>query len=230
MSGRAFVLGNGPSLRDAPLDRLMGETTFAMNRINLYWQITHPETPWRPTFYLACDATGMDPEVWTRDTLEGVNAARHSFIRADRAGRLELQRTFEWPNRVSYFWYCRDHIGINFPNPRAPTSWHLPKICGFGSTLHVAVQIAVLMGFNPIYLLGCDLGFREFVQGEPDPNHFDPSYVGWDDFPWSSRDATLRYTHEIMASEARTRGVELINCTDGGLLEAHPRLSLAEVL
>ena len=33
---RAFVIGNGPSLRDTDLHKLAGEVTFGSNRIYLY--------------------------------------------------------------------------------------------------------------------------------------------------------------------------------------------------
>jgi hypothetical protein len=49
---RCFVIGNGPSLRIADLDRLKGEITFASNKITLAFT----ETDWRPTYYTVCDA------------------------------------------------------------------------------------------------------------------------------------------------------------------------------
>jgi hypothetical protein len=233
---RAFILGNGPSLKDVPLDLLIGETTFAMNRINLYWQITHPETRWRPTYYLAMDFTGPDMKA---DMTENIQEARHSFIRADRANEIEQKRRiFEWPCKIIYFWPLCAHIGLDYEGAvkdpvkyaRLPRAWHLPGICGFGSTVHMAVQMAVVMEYNPIYLLGCDLGFREFNKGEPDPNHFAPNYIGYNDSPWSTRDATLNYTHCLIDQESRKMGVSVINLTPTGLDGIHKRMLLEEVL
>jgi hypothetical protein len=234
---RAFILGNGPSLKDTPLDLLIGETTFAMNRINLYWQVTHRETRWRPTYYFAFDWTGPD---MVEDVVVNVTEARHSFLRADRAGDIEMRlRRFEWPSRITYFWPRCDHLGLNYEGAmhdpvlaaRLPKAWHLPSVCSFGSTLHIAMQVAVLMGYNPIFLLGCDLGFKDFAQGTPDPNHFDPGYIGFDDFPWADRDTTLVYTHDLMERETRQRGVEIINCSSPSALDGiHRRASLPEAL
>lgn len=49
---RAFLVGNGPSLRISDLDRLKHEITFASNRIFLAFD----QTEWRPTYYTICDA------------------------------------------------------------------------------------------------------------------------------------------------------------------------------
>ena len=49
-----FVIGNGPSMRFADLDRIhaLGIASFACNKIYLGFQ----ETQWRPTFYFISDS------------------------------------------------------------------------------------------------------------------------------------------------------------------------------
>lgn len=232
---RAFVIGNGPSLKNSPLDRLAGETTFAMNRINL---IYGDYARWRPTFYVAFDFTG---EQMLSDTLDNIEAAKHSFIRADRAKEIELARKqVDYPAKITYFWDCRLHAGLSAaaykrdPDAarRMPTAWHLPVVCGYASTLNVAVQMAVMMGYNPIYLLGCDLGHRQYEKGRDlDPNHFDPHYDGHDDEMWLDRDETLLHMHSIIMAGCRGLGVEVVNLTPTDRLDAiYPRKTLDEVL
>ena len=48
---RGFIIGNGPSLTVADLEKLKNEITFASNRIYLAFD----ETNWRPTYYNMCD-------------------------------------------------------------------------------------------------------------------------------------------------------------------------------
>lgn len=210
--GQAFVIGNGPSLAHTPLERLIGETTFAMNRIHLIY----PMTIWRPTYYFCLDYTGP---TWADDIVANAEEAKHSFVRADRASEVELRRHgFEWPSRISYFWHCRAHLGCNWQSAHRPETWHLPEVCPYGSTLNATVQCAVLMGYGPIYLLGCDLGY---------PGHFHPEYGGHDDFPIEERDRTLQHMHGIME---RSSPVRLYNATLGGSLEEHERIDLEEIL
>ena len=48
---RAFIIGNGPSLKVADLQRLKQEITFASNKIYLSFE----QTDWRPTYYCVMD-------------------------------------------------------------------------------------------------------------------------------------------------------------------------------
>lgn len=232
---RTFILGNGPSLKNSLLDKLSNDVTFAMNRINL---IYGDYAKWRPTFYFAFDYWG---EEMLSDVLANIDVAKHSFIRADRAKEIELARKcVDYPAKITYFWDCRQHAGLSFAAAerdvdaakRMPTAWHLPITCGFGSTLNVCVQVAVMMGYNPIYLLGCDLGHKQYEKGRDlDPNHFDPHYDGHDDEMWLLRDETLLYMHEIIADETSRRGVEVINLTPNDRLDGiYPHKTLEEII
>ncbi len=64
---RVFVIGNGPSLRDTPLNLLRNEYTFAMNRIAL----TYKTTKWRPSFFL-CTTTNVVRPDWNKDIRESL--------------------------------------------------------------------------------------------------------------------------------------------------------------
>ena len=233
---RAFILGNGPSLATTPLDSLRGETTFAMNRIHLLY----PKVEWRPTYYLAFDYTGISGDQMKEDLLINIKEAKHSFIRADKANYVESKLArFEWPPSITYFWPQCSHVGLNIASAhrdqlafaRLPHAWHMPRVCGFGGTMHITVQVAVSMGYDELYLLGCDLGFKPFKKDEPDPNHFDPNYIGYDDFPWDERDETLLYVHKLIEQETRRLKVRVVNLSESaGLGHIHDRSSLEKVL
>ena len=45
----------------------------------------------------------------------------------------------------------------------------LPKVCGFGTAVHIAAQLAVAVeGATELVFLGCDLGRDHFYYDEPD--------------------------------------------------------------
>jgi hypothetical protein len=51
-----FILGNGPSLQQTPLERLDDEYTIAMNKISKIYN----KADWRPTYYIFHDAVHED--------------------------------------------------------------------------------------------------------------------------------------------------------------------------
>jgi hypothetical protein len=106
-----------------------------------------------------------------------------------------------------------------------PEGWHFPKLCCYGSVVGVAAQIAVLEKFNPIYFVGCDLGYDE--QGL---NHFDDDYGNWNEMDQAERNETEGWMHEIIKKECDERGILVLNATVGGQLEAYPRVKIEDVL
>lgn len=223
---RAFIIGNGMSLDDTPMDDLIGETTFAMNQINLLWN--RKRMIWRPTYYFAFDWTGPTME---EDTM--LNYQTSTVItrkdRHDKTPRLFVP--FAWPPRYITVSACGFHSSADINTPeRIPEEWHLPKVCGFGSTLSIAMQVAVMMGYDELYLVGCDLGFQLESPDRPAINHFDPTYYTYSDYPMEDRDATLIRMHEIAKRSCKKLGVKVYNATLGGILEVYPRVDLQEVL
>ena len=98
-------------------------------------------------------------------------------------------------------------------------------MCGFGSSLNVAIQIAVKEGYGPLYLLGCDLGYKDGGR-----NHFDGGYdKGLEDHlrPAELSNADITWAHNIALKSCP---VPIFNCTRGGKLEVFPRQKLEDVL
>ena len=62
---RWFVLGNGPSLANTPLDLLIGENTVGINRINLIYD----KTAWRPTIYCKTDHNPRLVSIYNKENI-----------------------------------------------------------------------------------------------------------------------------------------------------------------
>lgn len=235
---RAFVVGSGLSLNHTPLDLLKDEVTFAMNKIHLIYETT----TWRPTYYCFLEAYGEGnpndaPEKMSNRWLEYVieqHVARgeQCLIAADYRFSIETYRNhhqsyenIEYVDRL----LCTHH-GCDIHSDRRPDCWHLPNICIYGGTMNAAIQIAS-KDYDPIYLVGCDLGFVPVTEDmAEDPNHFHPDYWTWDDHPLEDRDATLMDMHAICKKEIESRGGHIYNATVGGKLEIYERVSLEAML
>lgn len=230
---RIFLIGNGPSLASTPLEFLENEFTFGVNRI-----------------YLMEDALGFAPSFFT------VVDWRVAADCADEISAL-VDRTMFLPERFrgllnsdadDVYWY---HHNGHTDQRRAHFSPDASEgIRGAGSVIGSAVQLAFHMGFDPIYLVGCDLTYtvpKSVVQSGPDnfgtgvrlhlestqdddPNHFDPRYFGagrkWHDPNVPRMLEGYAACQEGVVSRGRT----LFNATVGGKLESSPRVDVHALL
>lgn len=209
---RAFVLGNGPSLNRTNLDLLIGETSFGVNGIAGIYN----KTNWRPTHYVRAEeaSTGSDPKVYQRDMEIHRDLGCEIWANEFFIGKTGIRTTGQYRQIRA----CA-HYAMHFDNPDCPPMYHLPRLCTFGSSVNVAIQISLgVLNFDTVYLVGCDMGYKD---GQV--NHFDENYtkgVG------ELRDA--RYNElDILAAHmiaARSFPGRIFNATAGGSLEVYPRV------
>lgn len=239
---RAFVVLNGPSLRDINLDCLMGETTFACNRIDMLYD-AQPEygirgTDWRPTYYLFIEAIFSwnkrrepdDNGHWMTYVPRHVLGGEYCFIRNKQSWRDEFKKkmgTDEWPN-VQWLDAPNCHP-YDVRSSKRPKRWHLPTVCRYGGTAGPLLQLAFMMGFDPVIVIGADLGYDEPDENS-DPNHFHPHYWTFEDHPLEFRDDTLRDVHRIAKYEFERMGKHIYNATLGGELDVYERVRLEDIL
>jgi len=191
---RHFVLGNGPSLSRVPFESLMFERTWGVNRI---WKL-FPRTAWRPTYYVRSEVPSYRKEDVLED-LEHIKSEKLiAFLQAGFKGFVE--QTYNWGDKLTkrFFGTC----------PGEDHPWHLPEICGFGTVVHTAIQLAIYSGATEIYLLGCDLGKEHFY-----------------DEPFENEDLALK-AHQYAYESSP---VPIYDCSDGDL-DVYPKVDMNEVL
>lgn len=216
MTRRAFVIGNGPSLKETPLELLIGRDTWAVNKVRLIF----PHTTWRPKFYVRTDDLNEDADQgWQDDIKEVLDAGAYGYFGPFFHYYL---MDLEYPGSYCGLGpICGEHVG----DGNRHTEWHPLEYCNFGGSLGVALQICARShNYDEIYLVGCDMGYRE---GEI--SHFDPTYTDIGARVYSAetinRDKIL--AHEIAK---KCSPIPIYNATIGGELEVYPRVDLYEVL
>lgn len=227
--GRIWLVGNGPSLAHTPLDMLIGETTFAMNTIRLMYD----KTAWRPDLYWLVDWSAMVPEyVWRENIRVHAEMGIPMWILKDlrdgypvgHSGHDELPSGVgELPN-TTWVERCPKHHFYAWDNIKQADHWHLPEICTAMNAISGMMQVAVMLGYGPIYLVGCDLGYVK----DKTKNHFDPDY-----HIWEKRDLHEQFNNNALKAHqnaARSCPVPIYNASLGGHLEVHPRVDFYEVL
>lgn len=188
---RAFVIGNGPSLSNTPLDLLVGEKTYAVNSI---WKIFN-RTKWRPTSWVHGEGIKVG-DAATRDIAQMAKTDARMWLPPGYQ-RYAARRDVAFGRPVIFYCQCCR---------RNPEPWHLDLgdyICTYGTSVHTAMQIAVMEGATEIYLVGCDLGNSHFYG---------------DNFP----DEEMALTAHKIAKECSP--VPIYNATIGGSLEVYPRV------
>ncbi|MGD9971489.1 MAG: glycosyltransferase [Desulfatirhabdiaceae bacterium] len=216
---RGFVIGNGPSLRLSDLEKLTGEITIASNKVFLSFS----ETKWRPTLYTVADALVIEK---TKHLLSDVCDPIH--VPENAAKRLD--------NHNLRLWRDLGAIGEK-PDVEPTVSGDLMNGAYAGHTItFFNVQLAIHLGLNPIYLVGCDHYYAgendskadQLVQSKAD-NHFIKGYRQPGEVVNAAPIKLMTLAYEHLRAYGERKGVKIINATRGGHLEVFPRTKLDEL-
>jgi hypothetical protein len=214
---RGFVIGNGPSLKVADLTRLKDEITIASNKIFLAF----PETPWRPTLH-----TMIDPLVIQKI---GHEIGRHvalTHVPEFCAEKVSGCR------KITH-WYRGEIAARPGREPQFIPDMATGLYCG-ATVTYDNLQLAVHLGLNPIYLLGCD----HFYAGEKDikpnvaieaaeaQNHFIKGYRQPGELVNPAPIWLMTAAYEHARVYADQHGIRILNATRGGHLEVFERVEL----
>jgi hypothetical protein len=209
---RAFLIGNGPSLRSMDLSRLRGEFTFGLNRIYLMFPSLGFET--------SCLVSVNDLVI-------------EQSVREMQA--LSTARFFSWHSRR----FIPPTVSTSDLPTFLYTTYESPRFASDvrgrvweGATVtYVALQLAFHMGFQQVILIGVDHNFaargeanRTVVSEGRDPDHFSPDYFGRG-FRWQLPDLETSELAYKMARQAYLHaGREVLDATVGGRLTVFPKV------
>ena len=205
MMSRIFLIGNGPSLNQTPLELLKNETTMALNAIHLLYN----RTTWRPTFYFCMDVNPNDQNRWK--AIEANLDCKKLFLWDQWQERFQ-GKNIEWVPK------CKRHHPFPVYSRNAMQAWHPPVICSAHGSMSPMMQLAAQMGYTEIYLVGVDLFTSKH-------DHFDKDYPSYS--VWEERNKIEQHIHEVAR---KSSPVPIYNASVGGYLEVHPRVNLEQLL
>jgi len=102
------------------------------------------------------------------------------------------------------------------------------RVSIFGVMAFPTMQVAAYLGFNPIFLIGCDGGYTPPVDGI-DHSHFDPMYRPFDAYPnydYDELNRALLRAHDIAQVAADRLGIEIINLSPISVIKSHKFMDL----
>ena len=214
---RCFVIGNGSSLTYAQLDLIAGQPSIACNRINLLY----PLTAWRPSIYVHPESLAPDLPYIQENVDMGIPCYLGEHFAAPPVGKLGMK---DAPN-IHWIKDCHHHLH-HFDSQEVPDEWHMPQLCSFGGSVNVAMQVAVINGYDEIVLLGCDLMYRD---RKPSHMHKDYEHGGEQPAFYAARDAFYGHVQALNWIRRRKKNLTVLNATPGGMLELWPRRKLEEL-
>lgn len=182
---RAFVVGGGPSLRGFDFSRLRGERIIAVNR--------------------AFEVLPFAEILFSMDYRYYGYAVRTAAFREFRGRKV-------WLDTMGY-----PYVGVETLRMSSVEglSWSLASGLATGANSgHGAVNLALLLGADPVYLLGFD--FAEDEKG----SHFHSGY------PFVRKDGKLdeyRTRLEAIAPDVLAKGRRIVNLSPASKLEGFPR-------
>lgn len=223
---RAFVIGNGPSLKIKDLERIQknGDMTIASNKIYLSFE----ETKWRPDFLSVADWCVAENN---KDALKKLPVCKifpenfsHIFDEKDNGCTLFFKQfvpesTTE-ENYVSYFFH------------------DLREGAFVGETItNFNIQLASYLGCKEIYLIGVDGSYHssqttvphkmygEVFESSGEINHFHPEYRKQGE-TWSiPRVNCHEKNYSLCLKELNAKGVLLANASRRTEVKALPKVA-----
>lgn len=221
---RCFIIGNGPSLAAADLDRLRGEFCFAANGIYRIF----PQTGWRPQVYLCVDGFMLRD---IRDTVAALDLPLLLLLWEGRRYGLERKN-----GHIVYINnYCPFLIDRNRRRNGIRVSEDVSIYFAAGGTVtFTSIQLALYMGFAEIYLLGVDHRYSrvcsetgELIEHPEIVDYFDHAPAA----PYSIQNvATTTAAYRAAEEYARSHRSVIKNLTRGGALEVFERASFDEIV
>ena len=215
---RCFVIGTGPSLTKEDLEALTDEYTFASNSIFRYFE----KTEWRPDFYSVCDRTYY---LANKNNIDSVNVKKQKFFPLDFA----LQ--FGFNSKCRY--YLRTPYSVRHPRFRDNPMHAFQE--GSTVTYHL-LQLAVMMGFTEIYLLGIDFNYSLHRDNKGNIIRDDKvKDYAFDDKATNYTMPNLEASYYAYCSaeeycKQHNYKVRIYNATRGGKLEVFQRVNFEDVI
>ena len=207
---RAFIIGNGPSLKQTDLSKLKGEITFGMNRIYLMF----PALGFKTTYLSVVNDLVIEQ---TASDLAALEIPKFLCWRSRRFFSPDQFASSQFTNLPTFLYTTYD-------SPRFSTDVR-GRVWEGATVTYVTMQLAFHMGFDEVIIIGVDHNYE--TKGKPnttitstgdDPNHFSGQYFG-KGFRWQLPDLETSEIAYCMARKAyENAGRRIVDATVGGKL------------
>ncbi len=213
---RCFIVGNGPSLNLADIEKLKrkDEIVLVSNNFSEWFG----KSDFRPDYYFLCDMAGVKKEnelsaLSEPDMVLFADLSYKSlFIRHPDNFYYFEQSPWVYYSEYPYHFHFSSDIALSF---------------GAGSVTYIMLQMAVNMGFTEIYLLGMDNDFPTYINHRGEltiddsvPHHFHSDSMRFSVYTKDMYELAFAFARDY----CEKRGVGIYNATRGGKLDVFERI------
>jgi len=230
---RCFIMGTGPSLNRMDLGLFEEEHVWGVNKCYLLFD----RIRWRPSFWVAVDKRVVP------DISREMNSLTRSLPETTFFFPVKFREEWLLQSRSNVYWYSEIELEESTPPERMFSTDITKWVSGVRTVTIAALQLAVYLSFNPIYLIGCDTSYDvsrtvRTEAGQPDAlvstqnddqNHFDRGYFGRGSKWHEPKVDRMIYHYEQARKACDAIGVSVYNATFGGNLEVFPRVDYREL-
>ena len=252
--GRCIIMANGPSLAaelENNIEILQRERVLA---VNMFAQGEHFETV-KPEFYCLADPALLDAinRGWARqirvdlfNALVEKTSWKMDLFFPFYPGQILIDEVLSsTPISMHMFHYFPAYKWIVLRNYVYRMGVLLPPV---QNVLVAAIFMCINMGFKEIYIIGADHSWPHDIAVDKNnvvhlrPRHFDG---GGEPSPWIVQQTGARrsvlmhewtailsrtfHAYHLLSEYAAFRGVSVYNATEGSLIDAFPRVTLADM-
>lgn len=207
---RCFIIGNGPSLTPADLDKLKNDFTFATNRI--YYMFD--KTDWRPSMYVSFDLDVIAKEA---ETVNNVDCDTRLF-------NINARKYFPKNDSRNHYFFLKGKFKIDRNGTgQTEVNEDLSKYMTLTDNVTgVCLQLAFYMGFSEIYLIGVDHNYSQKGQSY---------FAGMKgNIPPSFNLEATNKSYKTLCDYGKSRGIKVFNATRGGKLEIFERKNFDDII
>jgi len=238
---RCFIIGNGPSLKEQDISLLKKEITFATNA---FWKHPILGKSWQPTYYCLADplyfkknASDVDGCKTLKEFYGRLNDKINNctFFVSISGFELIQKNDFIRKSKLYYFW-----LNDAYSNSEKYEIDLTSAIPAVQSVVQMAIEAAIYMSCNPIYLLGVDHNWLETPNISD--SHFYDKKKNNSSSSISSGSTKSYYKNELesclqlwqkyekLLDLADKKGIKIYNATEGGFLDVFKRLRFEDVV
>lgn len=224
-----FIIGNGPSLRAEDLEKISaaGYVCFASNKIYKIYGITD----WRPDYY-AC----IDDDVFNQNLQEILSEIECPKFLHKRMKKAVARYNRVMSDSANDIHYC----SYRWRNPPRFYPQVANTLSG-GSVTFTLIELAWMMGFRDMYIIGCDHFYNAFTNirdgqqklssdSSTSNDYFIKNYMKPGEIMRVGNLDRLTGGYVIARNYVERHGGRIRNATRGGYLEVFERVDLDALL